>query len=116
MFMKLHKRSVLMSVLAIGVLSGSVIAAGSAEGSGSGEIKNPVPSHPNRLPPAENIRRELRRLPWQCGSGRGEGRADHLGHRGPGGKQPPDLTDDKTDHGSTDGEIFTVIKKGFRRP
>ena len=29
-----------------------------------------------------------------------------------GGKQPPDLTDDKWDHGSTDGEIYTVIKKG----
>ena len=29
-----------------------------------------------------------------------------------GGKQPPDLTDDQWDHGSTDGEIYTVIKKG----
>jgi mono/diheme cytochrome c family protein len=29
-----------------------------------------------------------------------------------GGTQPPDLTDDKWDHGSSDGEIFTVIKKG----
>lgn len=29
-----------------------------------------------------------------------------------GGKQPPDLTDDKWDHGSTDGEIYGVIKKG----
>jgi glucose/arabinose dehydrogenase/mono/diheme cytochrome c family protein len=29
-----------------------------------------------------------------------------------GGKQAPDLTDDKWDHGSTDGEIFTVTKKG----
>ncbi len=29
-----------------------------------------------------------------------------------GGKQPSDLSDDKWDHGSTDGEIFTVIKKG----
>jgi mono/diheme cytochrome c family protein len=29
------------------------------------------------------------------------------------GKQPPDLTDDKWDHGSTDGEIFTVVKKGL---
>lgn len=29
-----------------------------------------------------------------------------------GGRQPPDLTDDKWDHGSTDGEIFTVIKTG----
>ena len=30
-----------------------------------------------------------------------------------GAKQPPDLTDDQWDHGSTDGEIFTVIKKGI---
>ena len=29
-----------------------------------------------------------------------------------GGKQPPDLTDSQWDHGSTDGEIFTAIKKG----
>jgi mono/diheme cytochrome c family protein/glucose/arabinose dehydrogenase len=29
-----------------------------------------------------------------------------------GGKQPPDLTDDQWDHGSTDGEIYTVIRKG----
>jgi mono/diheme cytochrome c family protein len=27
-------------------------------------------------------------------------------------KQPPDLTDDAWDHGSTDGEIYAVIKKG----
>ncbi|MVM29155.1 c-type cytochrome [Spirosoma sp. HMF4905] len=30
-----------------------------------------------------------------------------------GGKQPPDLTDQAWDHGSTDAEIFTVIKKGI---
>jgi mono/diheme cytochrome c family protein/glucose/arabinose dehydrogenase len=29
-----------------------------------------------------------------------------------GGTQAPDLTDDKWDHGSTDGEIYTVIRKG----
>jgi len=29
-----------------------------------------------------------------------------------GGKQPPDLTDQAWDHGSTDAAIFTVIKKG----
>jgi mono/diheme cytochrome c family protein len=28
------------------------------------------------------------------------------------GKQPPDLTDNQWDHGSTDGEIFTVIQRG----
>ena len=28
------------------------------------------------------------------------------------GKQPPDLTDDQWDHGSTDAEIYSVIKRG----
>jgi mono/diheme cytochrome c family protein len=28
-------------------------------------------------------------------------------------RQPPDLTDDQTDHGSTDAELFTVIKRGL---
>jgi mono/diheme cytochrome c family protein len=30
-----------------------------------------------------------------------------------GGKQPPDLTDGQWDHGSTDGEIYAVIKRGI---
>ena len=30
-----------------------------------------------------------------------------------GGKQPPDLTDDQWDHGSSDGEIFRVIQRGL---
>nr|WP_221393601.1 PQQ-dependent sugar dehydrogenase [Dyadobacter sp. NIV53] len=30
-----------------------------------------------------------------------------------GGKQPPNLTDQAWDHGSTDAEVFTLIKKGF---
>jgi mono/diheme cytochrome c family protein/glucose/arabinose dehydrogenase len=29
------------------------------------------------------------------------------------GKQPPDLTDDQFDHGSGDGEVFTVVKRGL---
>jgi len=29
------------------------------------------------------------------------------------GKQPPDLTDDQSDHGSTEGDVFTVIKRGL---
>jgi mono/diheme cytochrome c family protein len=28
------------------------------------------------------------------------------------GKQPPDLTDQQFDHGSSDGDVFTVIKRG----
>ena len=30
-----------------------------------------------------------------------------------GGSPPPDLTDEKWDHGSSDGELFTVVKKGI---
>ncbi|HXW06010.1 MAG TPA: PQQ-dependent sugar dehydrogenase [Vicinamibacterales bacterium] len=30
-----------------------------------------------------------------------------------GGRQAPDLTDDQWDHGSTDGEIYTVTKRGI---
>ena len=29
------------------------------------------------------------------------------------GRQPPDLTDDRWDHGSTDGDIFTAIQRGL---
>jgi len=30
-----------------------------------------------------------------------------------GGKQPPDLTDGQSDHGSTDGEVYVVLKRGL---
>jgi hypothetical protein len=30
-----------------------------------------------------------------------------------GGNQPPPLDDDKWDYGSSDGEIFKVVKKGL---
>jgi hypothetical protein len=29
------------------------------------------------------------------------------------GKQPPDLTDDQWDFGSSDGEIYAITKKGI---
>ena len=29
------------------------------------------------------------------------------------GRQPPDLTDEQFDHGSSDGDVFTVIKRGL---
>ena len=114
MFMKLHKRSVLMSVLAIGVLSGSVIARQEApKDPEAAKIKNPVPSTP------ESIAAGKKTYDANCAGCHGnvaQG-AEKAGLiisviEDQGGKQPPDLTDDKSDHGSTDGEIFTVIKKG----
>jgi mono/diheme cytochrome c family protein len=29
------------------------------------------------------------------------------------GKQPPDLTDEQWDHGSSDGDIFAILKRGL---
>jgi mono/diheme cytochrome c family protein len=29
------------------------------------------------------------------------------------GRQPPDLTDEQSDHGSSDGDVFAVIKRGL---
>jgi glucose/arabinose dehydrogenase len=49
-----------------------------------------------------------------CHGGRGQG-AVKAGITIPstGGKQPPDLTDDQWDHGSSDGDLFAVTKRGL---
>ena len=39
-------------------------------------------------------------------------RADGQGMTAPSGSRPANLVDDQWDHGSTDGEIFTVIREG----
>ena len=39
-------------------------------------------------------------------------RADGQGMTAPPGSRPANLVDDQWDHGSTDGEIFTVIREG----
>ena len=38
---------------------------------------------------------------------------DQKGCQEQGGRQPPDLTDDQWDHGSSAGDIFFVIKRGL---
>jgi mono/diheme cytochrome c family protein len=69
------------------------------------KITNPV------QPTAESIaagKRTYQRLCLHCHgpAGKGDG-----GGAGAGG-QPADLTDDHWDYGSTDGEIFSVIREG----
>ena len=93
------------------VLSVSLVARqGDPE---AAKLKNPVASSP------ESIAAGKKQFDLNCAGCHGakaEG-ADKAGIvisviEDQGGKQPPDLTDDKWDHGSTDGEIFTTIKKG----
>lgn len=78
------------------------------------KIKNPVPSTP------ESIAAGKKAYDTNCAGchgnlGQGAEKAGIIISviEDQGGKQPPDLTDDQWDHGSTDGEIFTAAKKGI---
>lgn len=52
----------------------------------------------------------MRAFAWRRVDGQGGMTISIIEDRG--GAPPPDLTDDKWDHGSGDGEGFTVVKKG----
>jgi mono/diheme cytochrome c family protein len=68
------------------------------------KIVNPVASTPESIAQG---RRAYQRLCSRChgSQGRGDGAAA-------GAVQPPDLTDDQWDYGSSDGEIFSAIHDG----
>jgi mono/diheme cytochrome c family protein len=74
------------------------------------KVKNPVPAT------AESVAAGKKIFTTLCSSCHG---ADAKGGivlsviEDKGGNQPPDLTDDKWDHGASDGEIFAVIKNGI---
>ena len=98
-------------------LADSRVAAGAFARQGDPEaatLKNPVASTP------ESIAAGKKAYDTNCAGCHGnvaQG-ADNAGIvisviEDSGGKQPPDLTDDKYDYGSTDGEVFTVIRKGI---
>jgi cbb3-type cytochrome c oxidase subunit III len=69
------------------------------------KIKNPVPSD------AASIEEGRKIYARNCASCHGPGGKGD-GSMALGGSTPADLTDDKWDHGSTDGEIFVVIRDG----
>jgi cytochrome c oxidase cbb3-type subunit 3 len=74
-------------------------------GSAARNTKNPVPATP------ESIQAGRRVFAQQCSACHGfTGKGD--GTKAPEGSKPADLTDDKWDHGSTDGEIFVTIRDG----
>ena len=100
------------AVVAI-LLLGGVVSTQEARNPRAAALKNPVAATP------ESIAAGRKAYDANCASCHGD-KAQGSVKAGvlisiiqeQGGKQPPDLTDDATDHGSTDGEIFTVIKKG----
>src|SRR6185503_7087710 len=99
-------------VLAI-VLLGRGVSTQEARNPGAAALKNPVAATP------ESIAAGRKAYDANCAGCHGN-RAQGAERAGViisiiqemGGKQAPDLTDDKWDHGSSDGEIFTAIKKG----
>lgn len=73
------------------------------------KIKNPVASTPESIAAGQ---KQYQTLCAGCHGKDAKGGITISVIEDRGGYQPPDLTDEKWDHGSSDGEIFTVIKKG----
>jgi mono/diheme cytochrome c family protein len=74
-------------------------------------LKNPVPATPESLATGKRL---YDRLCADChgATGHGDGeKAKKLAEAGE--PKAPDLTDDKWDHGSTEGEIFVDIRDGL---
>ena len=112
--MKIDPRLLLASLLALAaaIAGGSRLDGQNANGAAA-QLRNPVASTP------ESLAAGKRAYDVNCAACHGN-RAQGSEKAGvvisiileQGGKQPPDLTDDKWDHGASDGEIYTVIKKG----
>src|SRR3954454_11538635 len=98
---------VAVSLTSLAAGSGAQSAQGMAKRGGNPEAaknQNPVPSTPESVGQG---RRVYQRLCSRCHGSAGQG-----GARGGGGAQPADLTDDRWDYGSSDGEIFAAIHDG----
>ena len=104
-----------VSMLAIVLVGGTLVSTRQQPSDPAGAtVKNPVAATPESLAAGRRAY-DLNCAPCHGNMAQGAEKAGVLISiiQEQGGKQPPDLTDDKWDHGSTDGEIYTVIKKGL---
>jgi mono/diheme cytochrome c family protein len=108
-----HVRRALVPGLAmLGFTTALIAGQGQAGTKGNPEaakIKNPVAATP------ESIAAGKKSYDSYCGGCHGTDAKGGLVLsviEDRGGTQPPDLTDEKWDHGSSDGELFAVTKKG----
>ena len=92
--------------LAASVIAGQAPAKGDPE---AAKIKNPVAATPESIAAGQKT---FQTLCAGCHGKDGKGGIIISVIEDRGGTQPPDLTDEKWDHGSSDGEIFTIVKKG----
>src|SRR5262245_49979443 len=113
--MSVHSRPeyAALFVLAAAVAGGSMLARQAVQNPDAAKLVTPVPATPATLTAGKQA------YDTNCAACHGN-RAQGAVKAGvvisiiaeQGGRQAPDLTDDQWDHGSTDGEIYTVIKKG----
>jgi mono/diheme cytochrome c family protein len=89
-------------IVVLGVAAGAQNAGGNAEAK---KLKNPVPSSPESVKAGQASYQKYCRF---CHGADAKGN----GPMAPEGTHPANLTDDKWDRGSSDGEIFLVIKEG----
>ena len=93
----------------ISVLVCAWVAVAIAQNPGGSEagkkMKNPVPATPESVAAGKALFQKSCRF---CHGAEGKGN----GPMAPEGTHPSDLTDAKWDRGSTDGEIFLVIREG----
>ena len=85
----------------------AIVANASAQGGSAAAkaMKNPVKSSPESIEAGKAVYTKYCRF---CHNADAKGN----GPLAPKGTNPPDLTDDKWDHGGTDGEIFAAIHDG----
>lgn len=108
-----HEMRSRSSFVTLAVLGAVVISVGVLAGQQPASLRNPVAATPETLAAGKQA------YDASCAGCHGS-RAQGAVKAGiaisiiaeQGGKQPPDLTDAQWDHGSSDGEIFTVIRKG----
>jgi mono/diheme cytochrome c family protein len=95
-----------VSVFALSALLATSAFAQNPGGSAEGKnLKNPVPSSPESIKAGQAVFQKNCRF---CHGADAKGN----GPMAPEGTHPSNLTDDKWDRGSTDGEIFMVVRDG----
>jgi len=95
--------------LVVGCMVVGTLTVGAQNNGGNPQaaaLKNPVPSTPNSIDDGRKLYQTHCR---HCHGAKGLGD----GPLAPKNPSPANLTDGKWDHGSTDGEIYTVIKRGI---
>jgi mono/diheme cytochrome c family protein len=114
-------------ILSLAALASACSAAGSGSNSGAAPVvpvskdaskeglslRNPVAATPESVASGKKF---FDKLCADCHGGNADGVSEIAATMAADEVRPPNLTDDKWDHGSTDGEIFVNIRDGVGGP